>query len=83
MHNISSNTSFGVVDIAFSTRPGVANDDRAASSLARLANLKVAPGYKDISTTDAASAEISLNTNGFLLAVAMEANDTAISNVSP
>jgi hypothetical protein len=78
VRSTSSNTSFGVVDIAFAISSGVASDERAASSLARLADLKLTPGYKDISTTDAASADISPNTNGFLLAAAMEVNDTAI-----
>lgn len=78
VRSTSSNTSFGVVDIAFAISSGVASDERAASSLARLADLKLTPGYKDISTTDAASADISPNTNGFLLAAAMEVNDTVI-----
>jgi hypothetical protein len=46
--------------------------------LARLADLKLAPGYKDISTTDSSTANISPNTNGFLMAAAMEANDTVV-----
>lgn len=78
VRSTSSNTSFGVLDIAFAISSGVANEERAASSLAKVADLKLTPGYKDVSTTESSSADISPNTNGFLLAAAMEANDTAI-----
>jgi hypothetical protein len=78
VRSTSSNTTFGVVDIAFAISSGVATEERAASSLARLADLKLAPGYKDISTTDSSTANISPNTNGFLMAAAMEANDTVV-----
>lgn len=78
MRSTSSNTSFGVADISFAISSGVASEERAKASLARLADLKLAPGYKDTSTTDASSANISPNTNGFLLAAALDANNTAI-----
>ncbi|KAJ5097361.1 glycoside hydrolase family 78 protein [Penicillium angulare] len=76
-HSISSNTSYGVLDIAFAITSGVANGKRATASLTKLASLKLAPGYKDISTTSDSSADISPNTNGFLLGAAMVANDTS------
>lgn len=78
VRSASSNTTFGVADIAFAVSSGVASEERAKSSLARLTDLKLAPGYKDVSTTDSSSANISPNTNGFLLAAALDANNTAI-----
>ncbi|OOQ84388.1 glycoside [Penicillium brasilianum] len=78
VRSTSSDTSYGVADIAFAISSGVASGERAASSLARIADLKLVPGYKDLSTTNSSSADISPNTNGFLLAAAMEANETTI-----
>ncbi|KAJ5291321.1 glycoside hydrolase family 78 protein [Penicillium angulare] len=76
-HSVSSNTSYGVLDIAFAITSGVADGKRATASLDKLSALKLAPGYKDISTTNDSSADISPNTNGFLLEAAMVANDTS------
>ncbi|KAJ5605310.1 glycoside hydrolase family 78 protein [Penicillium lagena] len=78
MLTTSSNTSFSVAGVAFAISSGVANKIRATSSLAKLAVLKLAPGYKDDSTADAASANISPNTNGFLLLAALMAEDTSM-----
>ncbi|KAJ5682304.1 glycoside hydrolase family 78 protein [Penicillium macrosclerotiorum] len=75
--SISTNTTFSVADIAFAITSGVASDERVKLSLARLSELKLTPGFKDSSNSDTSSANISPNTNGFLLDASMVAKDTA------
>lgn len=67
--------AFGVNGIAFAITSGVANETQALSSIAKLAELKHGPGYKDDSTADA-NDYISPNTNGFLLSALFETKQT-------
>ncbi|KAL1866868.1 hypothetical protein Daus18300_006571 [Diaporthe australafricana] len=61
-------SDFSVASASFCITAGVADGTRAARSLAAVeARLKLYPGYRDATTADATSAQISPNTNGFLL----------------
>lgn len=78
-------SGFSVSSTAFCITSGVADQNRTGRSLAAAeARLRLAPGYRDSTAADASSAQISPNTNGFLLdamftaaAVAASANDSA------
>lgn len=78
-------TNFSVSSTAFCITSGVADANRTERSLAAAeAHLKLYPGYRDSTASNATSAQISPNTNGFLLdalltaaAAASAANDTA------
>ncbi|KAI3399150.1 hypothetical protein diail_7729 [Diaporthe ilicicola] len=66
--SIDDLSDYSVASTAFCITSGVANETQAARSLAAVeAGLKLNPGYRDATTADAASANISPNTNGFLL----------------
>lgn len=70
---------FDVSGIAFAITSGVANESQALSSIAKLAGLKLGPGYKDDSmATD--TANISPNTNGFLLNALLHAKQVNEAN---
>ncbi|KKY32727.1 putative alpha-l-rhamnosidase [Diaporthe ampelina] len=73
---------FSVASTAFCITSGVADPTRASRSLAAAeAHLKLGPGYRDSTAANAATAQISPNTNGFLLdalfAAASASNDSA------
>lgn len=78
-------SNFSVASTAFCITSGVANSTRAARTLAAAeSQLKLHPGYRDSTAANATSAQISPNTNGFLLdamftaaGAAFSANDTA------
>ena len=71
--------NFSVAGLSFAITSGVASPERALRSLAHLNSLRLGPGYKDTSSDNSSdsSVKISPNTNGFLLAALMEANQTA------
>lgn len=75
----SAPEDFGVNGIAFTITSGVANDTQALSSIAKLEELKLGPGYKD-DTTAADTANISPNTNGFLLNALLHMKQTEQAN---
>lgn len=57
-----------ILATAFTIRAGIATSDRVASSVARLSDTFLSIGYKDNSaTSNAASTQLSPNTQGFLL----------------
>lgn len=78
-------TNFSVPSTAFCITSGVADATRTSRSLAAAeAHLKLYPGYRDSTAANVTSAQISPNTNGFLLdamltaaAAASASNDTA------
>lgn len=78
-------SNFSVASTAFCITSGVANSNRATRALAAAeTQLKLHPGYRDSTAANATSAQISPNTNGFLLdalltaaGAAFAANDTA------
>lgn len=78
-------SNFSVASTAFCITSGVADATRSARSLAAAEDqLKLHPGYRDSTAANATSAQISPNTNGFLLdamftaaAAASAQNDTS------
>ncbi|KAL2272878.1 hypothetical protein FJTKL_05919 [Diaporthe vaccinii] len=75
-------SNFSVASTAFCITSGVADPSRAARSLAAAeSQLKLHPGYRDSTAASATTAQISPNTNGFLLdalfTAAAGANDSA------
>jgi hypothetical protein len=76
---IGSMGNFSVSGISWVITSGVATPTRAASSLAKLEDLKLFPGYKDDTTANSSdpTVNISPNTNGFLLSALMMTNTTA------
>ncbi|KAG6355071.1 hypothetical protein INS49_004152 [Diaporthe citri] len=78
-------SNFSVASTAFCITSGVADPTRAARSLAAAeSQLRLPPGYRDSTAANATSAQISPNTNGFLLdamftaaGAASSANDSA------
>lgn len=72
----SSVDDFSVAGIAFCITSGVANETQAASSIAALQGLTLAPGYKDATTANSSDSTvvISPNTNGFLLEALFQSN---------
>ncbi|OJJ36310.1 hypothetical protein ASPWEDRAFT_169838 [Aspergillus wentii DTO 134E9] len=77
----SQPSDFSIAGTAFSLSSGIANKTQALASISHLASLQLGPGYKDASTVSSndPTANISPNTNGFLLPVLMEhgkANET-------
>jgi hypothetical protein len=71
--------NFSVAGISFAITSGVASSSRAASSLAKLKDLKLYPGFKDDTNANSSdpTVNISPNTNGFLLLALMMTNTTA------
>lgn len=64
----SDTSDFSVSSTAFCITSGVADETRTERSLAAAeAQLKLHPGYRDSTAANATSAQISPNTNGFLL----------------
>lgn len=77
--SLSAPSNFSVADISFAITSGVAarNLTRTESLLTALDQLKLGPGFKDTSSVVAGpDINISPNTNGFLLAALMHANNT-------
>lgn len=74
----SDSSDYSITGVAFAITSGVASQERANLSLARIADIKLAPGYMDSSSSNRTSANISPNTNGFLLYASLMANDTSI-----
>ena len=72
--SVAAPANSSVAALAFAITSGVAPPDRAVSCLARLSELRLGPGYKDSSAVDGsdASANISPNTNGFLLTALLQ-----------
>lgn len=79
-------TNFSIASTAFCITSGVANQTQAERSLAAAEDrLKLSPGYRDSTAANMATANISPNTNGFLLDAMLTAaassvqkdNDTA------
>jgi hypothetical protein len=69
----SSMSDFSVAGMAFAITSGIANSSRASSTLSQLTQLQLTPGYRDSSQADPATANLSPNTNGFLLSALMMA----------
>lgn len=71
-------SNFSVASTAFCITSGVADSNQTARSLAAAeASLKLHPGYRDSTAADATSAQISPNTNGFLLEALLTASAAA------
>lgn len=83
--SLADTSNFSVASTAFCITSGVADTSRTTRSLAAAEeSLKLYPGYRDSTAANASSANISPNTNGFLLdamftaaSAAAGANDTA------
>jgi len=75
----SSLSDFSVAGLSFAITSGAASPHRATRALSALTNLTLSPGYKDSTRVNSSdrTANISPNTNGFLLSAAMMSNDTA------
>jgi hypothetical protein len=69
-------SKISVQGLSFVITSGVATDSQANSCMDALAALELSPGYKD-TTTVSSPANISPNTNGFLLAALMQTNRTS------
>lgn len=73
--------NFSAASTAFCITSRVANQTQAERSLAAAeARLKLDPGYRDSTAADTTSANISPNTNGFLLDALLFTADTAASS---
>lgn len=68
IQQVADPENFSVASTAFCITSGVANQTQAERSLAAAeARLKLHPGYRDSTAANASTANISPNTNGFLL----------------
>lgn len=71
-------TNFSVSSTAFCITSGVADATRTERSLAAVeSHLKLYPGYRDSTAANATTAQISPNTNGFLLDAMLTAAEAA------
>jgi hypothetical protein len=88
--SLDSPNDYSVSACAFCITSGTANTSQATAFLSAMQNLRLGPGYKDSTKTNSSdvTANISPNTNGFLLAALLsqsslaKQNNTKISSMS-
>jgi glycogen debranching enzyme len=75
--SLSAPNNFSIMAIAYAIRAGIANASQAASCIAKLPELRLGVGFKDLSgVVNANDTRLSPNTQGFLLDALFIANQT-------